>query len=149
MKTMKFARNFSKISESKFTTIRRKNLYTLGELYKIVTPEGYSYAIITKIEEYPSLEAIPENILIEDTGEPTAKEAMALIRSFYSKMKSESPSWWLLTLEKKELHEYHEIRTINPGHDQVVYIICKNQKLNYYIRGENFARCLLCEGEFR
>ena len=83
--TIPFSKNWSKLQEDEFTTIRKQK-YKFRWIHTVInraTKEEFDVRILS-IEEY-HLEDIPTDLLLKDTDSSTRKEAIAKIQKFYRK----------------------------------------------------------------
>lgn len=83
MQTIRFAKDFKKLDNDNFATIRLKDKYTEGEIYLIKTPtREFEARLMAK--EYQRFGDIPKEYIVRDTETDTYSSAMRLFTNFYT-----------------------------------------------------------------
>lgn len=82
MKTVRFAKHYSKLSEKAFTTIRKHKKDILNQTLKIVSPEKEFEAKCVKIDKI-KLRFIDRNLMYEDTGSKSMYESLFELKKYY------------------------------------------------------------------
>ena len=99
MKIIKFSHDYSKLNYHLFTTIRRYDRYTVGEILTAESPsKTFESRIILKIKM--KLSDIPTHFLCFDTDTMNRDEAIETLDSFYNKTIHSEERLTLLLLEK-------------------------------------------------
>jgi hypothetical protein len=82
MEIIKFAKDFKKLDNDNFSTIRVHDRYNEGEIYLVKTPtKTFKARLMAK--DYSKLKDIPNRFLMEDTDTTTYYKAMAQLKEFY------------------------------------------------------------------
>jgi len=101
IKRMKFAKNFTKLDETCFSTIRPSGKFTGGDIVSIERP-GHAPRRATVLFVFTrAIEQVPEEFLVRDTDTRSKGEAIALLQGFYPNFK-EIPSWDIIRLQYSE-----------------------------------------------
>lgn len=92
MKTIKFAKDFNKLEDDEFSTLRlegKQSKYSVNKEYKVVTP---TKEFIAKCGYITStyLKDISDDFLMQDTDTDTRDEALGVLMGFYPDLTPES-----------------------------------------------------------
>jgi len=83
MKLIKFAKDFSKLNDSYFTTIRKQTInLSTGREYLLQTPTQEFSAILIRQHTY-KISEISTQTLTQDTDTASREEALEVLREFY------------------------------------------------------------------
>lgn len=83
MKPIKFARDFSKLTDPYFTTIRKQSInLSTGRQYLLQTPTAEFPAILIRQHTY-KISEISTKTLTHDTDTDSREEALEVLREFY------------------------------------------------------------------
>jgi hypothetical protein len=82
MKTVKFAKDFKKLDNDNFSTLRLHDKYKEGEIYKIKTPSKEFQARLMA-KDFSKLKEIPNRYLMKDTDTTSYFEALKQLHEFY------------------------------------------------------------------
>ena len=84
MKTMKFSKDYTKLDDRVFTTIRRRDKWEAGETVKVEAPTKNFHAKII-YHCGVMLDDLSTEVLCYDTDTETREKALTLLNSFYRK----------------------------------------------------------------
>lgn len=92
MKTIKFAKDFKKLYNGEFATLRlegRQSKYVKNKEYRAITPTKEFIVKCTYITSH-YLKNICDEFLMEDTDTNSREEALGVLMGFYPDLTSES-----------------------------------------------------------
>ncbi|MGC9781739.1 MAG: hypothetical protein HZR80_21035 [Candidatus Heimdallarchaeota archaeon] len=101
MSEIPFSKNWSKLQEKQFTTIRKRKMAKIRWINKVInraTKEEFDVSC-HRIDKL-SLQEIPTDLLLKDTDSKTREEAITKIQSFYRKPLTDDTIFYVHYLEK-------------------------------------------------
>ena len=91
MKVLRFARAYPKLNDTYFTTIRLKTRFKKGDHVNVYLRDKGIIGVVKVVARYSfKIREIPTRLLVKDTGKPTRKEALKLLREFYPELTSDT-----------------------------------------------------------
>lgn len=82
MDVIKFAKDFKKLDNDNFSTLRVHDRYKKGEIYLVKTPTKEFKALLLDKNHY-KLKDIPNRCLMQDTDTTTYYKAIEQLKEFY------------------------------------------------------------------
>lgn len=99
MKILKFSKDYSKLEDRVFTTIRRYDRYKVGEIVSVKTPTKQFHVLI--LHKFKSkAKDLHKEFLCYDTDTDNLIEAINVLNSFYKKPINDFEKMTILILEK-------------------------------------------------
>lgn len=96
---MLYGKDYSKLNNDVYTTIRKHKKGNVGDIKKETYPKGSHYAKIIKVER-KTLNSIDLETLQKDTDLEKRQEIYDLFESFYDKINFDKYRFYIYTMEK-------------------------------------------------